>query len=196
MNPKQKFDKTIVSKKAFTLVELLVVIAIIGLISSITLVSLNYAKKRARDIRRIANLKMICTALEAYYIDHGYYPYVGCSNCSEESPDHYGKYRDFPNDTDKIFDVLQPYLEDIVQPYVPNDPAARYNLNPGNDWSYFYDNYYDKKCPENTPDTYECSDQAFQLLGYLEVETPPFGWVWGTWEGRGWWRACKSYPSD
>jgi general secretion pathway protein G len=62
------------SKKGFTLIELLVVIAIIGLLASIILSSLNTARKKGRDARRIADLKEIQTALELYYSDHNQYP--------------------------------------------------------------------------------------------------------------------------
>jgi prepilin-type N-terminal cleavage/methylation domain-containing protein len=56
-------------KKGFTLIELLVVIAIIGLLSSIVLVSMGGARKRARDARRQADLQSIMTALEMCYSD-------------------------------------------------------------------------------------------------------------------------------
>lgn len=54
-------------KKGFTLIELLVVIAIIGLLASIVLVSVNSARVKARDTKRIADLKQIQLALEMHY---------------------------------------------------------------------------------------------------------------------------------
>ncbi len=62
------------TNKGFTLIELLVVIAIIGLLASIVLVSLNSARKKARDTKRIADLRQIQMALEMYYDDNGNYP--------------------------------------------------------------------------------------------------------------------------
>lgn len=63
-------------KKGFTLIELLVVIAIIGILSSIVLASLNGARQKGRDARRIADIKQIQLALELYYSANGYYPSV------------------------------------------------------------------------------------------------------------------------
>jgi general secretion pathway protein G len=62
------------SKKGFTLIELLVVVAIIGLLSTLSIVALNNARARARDSRRLADIKQIQTALELYYSDIGLYP--------------------------------------------------------------------------------------------------------------------------
>lgn len=52
-------------KKAtgFTLIELLVVIAIIGLLASIVMVSVNTARGKARDSRRLGDMKSIQLAL-------------------------------------------------------------------------------------------------------------------------------------
>ena len=61
-------------KKAFTLIELLVVIAIIGLLSTLSILALNQARARARDTKRISDVRQIQTALELYYNEVGDYP--------------------------------------------------------------------------------------------------------------------------
>jgi len=68
------------SKRGFTLIELLVVIAIIGILATIVLVSLNSARQKARDTRRIGDLRQVALALEMYYDDNSAYPSVtGCT---------------------------------------------------------------------------------------------------------------------
>ncbi len=62
--------------KGFTLIELLVVISIIGLLSTLAVVSLNNARAKARDARRVSDIKQIQTALELYYNDKDAYPTV------------------------------------------------------------------------------------------------------------------------
>lgn len=62
----------------FTLIELLVVIAIIGILASVVMSSLNAARSKARDAKRIAEMRQIEIALEAYYADNGSYP-NGCA---------------------------------------------------------------------------------------------------------------------
>jgi prepilin-type N-terminal cleavage/methylation domain-containing protein len=60
--------------RGFTLIELLVVIAIIGILSSVVLASLNSARQKGRDARRISDIKQIQLALELYYDANGQYP--------------------------------------------------------------------------------------------------------------------------
>lgn len=62
--------KKILSDWGFTLIELLVVIAIIGILSSIIIVSLNVARARARDVKRVVNINQIANAIAMYQDDH------------------------------------------------------------------------------------------------------------------------------
>lgn len=66
-----------INKRGFTLIELLVVIAIIGLLSTLAVVSLNNARQKSRDARRVSDVKQVQTALELYYNDAGGYPNTG-----------------------------------------------------------------------------------------------------------------------
>ena len=61
-------------QKGFTLIELLVVIAIIGLLSTLAVVALSSARAKARDAKRVADVKQIQSALELYYNDKNGYP--------------------------------------------------------------------------------------------------------------------------
>ena len=61
-------------KKGFTLIELLVVIAIIGILSTLAVVSLGNARQRARDTKRLADIRNIQTALELFYSQNNNYP--------------------------------------------------------------------------------------------------------------------------
>lgn len=84
------------TKKGFTLIELLVVIAIIGILSSVVLASLNNARRKSRDARRMADLQQIKLAAELYFDANGSeYPADIYAASGSLSPEYIGS---VPND--------------------------------------------------------------------------------------------------
>ena len=107
----------------FSLIELMVAVAIISLLSSVILASIASARERARDSRRLSDMREIQKALELYYTDNGNYPARNGANtgiqddCGDSAWDGLG--------TD-----LSPYLEEL-----PCDPLG----NTQNVHIYYYD---------------------------------------------------------
>lgn len=62
------------NRKGFTLIELLVVIAIIALLSTLAVVALGSARKKADDAKRLSDMTQIRFALESYFTKHNGYP--------------------------------------------------------------------------------------------------------------------------
>lgn len=60
--------------RAFTLIEILVAIAIIGVLSAVVLASVNTARAKANNAKRLSDLHQIRTALELYVSANGSYP--------------------------------------------------------------------------------------------------------------------------
>ncbi len=58
----------------FTLIEILVVIVIIGILATLAIISVQSVRSRAKDARRISDIKQIRTALELYLNRVGSYP--------------------------------------------------------------------------------------------------------------------------
>lgn len=63
-----------IKSQGFTLIELLVVIAIIGVLVTLAVISLQGARRNARDAKRISDIRQIQTALELYYNNNNNYP--------------------------------------------------------------------------------------------------------------------------
>lgn len=62
------------AKRGFTLIELLVVIAIIGLLSTLAVVAMSNARLKARDAKRVSDIKQMQSALDLYATDKNGYP--------------------------------------------------------------------------------------------------------------------------
>lgn len=74
LNKKSTVSIKPASASGFTLIELLVVIAIIGLLASVVLLSLNSARAKSRDAKRVADAKLMANAIELYFNDNATYP--------------------------------------------------------------------------------------------------------------------------
>ena len=71
------------NKKGFTLIELMVVVSIIALLTSVVLSALNLARAKARDTKRVADLKELQKALELYYDSFSGYT-AGARSCASD----------------------------------------------------------------------------------------------------------------
>lgn len=124
MSTKLKFYN---ASRGFTLIELLVVVAIIGLLSSIVLASLNSARAKARNTKRLSDMVQLRTALSMYYNDsaggNGSYP-AGGYNSPGAGGGGWGA----------LGTYLAPYL-----PTMPNDPSGSRYASPNYQFYEYWD---------------------------------------------------------
>lgn len=96
-------------QKGFTLIELLVVISIIALLSSVVLSSLSTARAKARDARRLSDLRQIDTAIQMYVLDNNTPPLLDQGRFTSDQTSW----------TQQLGVQLKPYLSSI-----PVDPST------------------------------------------------------------------------
>jgi prepilin-type N-terminal cleavage/methylation domain-containing protein len=72
-------NKTLRSKKGFTLIEIVLVLAIAGLIMLIVFLAVSGAQKSRRDTQRKGDAQGLAAALEQYYSTNQSYPASGAS---------------------------------------------------------------------------------------------------------------------
>lgn len=107
------------SSKAFSFIGLIITITIIGLLVVVVVFWQQSGRAKSRDLKRVAELNSLRTALQLYYMDYGGYPEHDSDWCSLE--------RDCGRD---IVGAIEPYLGGEE---MPRDP-----LYPSPDFSYQY----------------------------------------------------------
>ncbi|MCP4250754.1 MAG: type II secretion system protein [bacterium] len=140
------------AKRAFTLIELLVVVSIIALLIAILFPSLRCARKQAKNVQCLANIRSLGMGAVTYVSDYYVYP-PSLSNFG-----HSGL-STFPGGLDWLG------VGDQTGPYVPGDPKDPQTGNPrgflaspyhGALWPYVkQEKAY--LCPEDPPGPYEQS---------------------------------------
>ncbi|MFA7169577.1 MAG: type II secretion system protein [Candidatus Paceibacterota bacterium] len=88
---KNVFENYSEDKKGFTLIELLVVISIIGVLSIIAMTSLNGARQKAMNTKKIADFNNINQALQVFYSMYNRMPqnYNPCCGACESTTTTY-----------------------------------------------------------------------------------------------------------
>jgi len=149
----------------FTLIELLVVIAIISLLSSIIMASVSSAREKARDSKRISDIRQVQIAIDLYYDENGQYPTPDFDGCGGW---------DIGNNT---LPFLNGKLNGIMD-NPPNDPIATGNCS---GYRYYRYNAGTSGC--------DVSNGSFYVLGITEMETSgmphPYSPGWSC-PGRDW----------
>ncbi len=119
-------------EKGFTLPELLVVIAIIIVLSTIILASLTSARAKARDARRLSDMRQIQNALELYRVKYATYPAAPSTYGENTASDSTWDNSAVDQDGDGIF-FLDPLVEQGFLPQSIVDP-----INSGNNTYSYY----------------------------------------------------------
>ena len=103
-------------KKGFSLIELLVVIAVIGILASIIMASVNSARDKGLNARRVTDIAQYQLALELYRDANGEYPDTASWACLG----------DYSGDSCWIGGSVseQSVLSTALEPYIPGLPAV------------------------------------------------------------------------
>ncbi len=152
------------SRSGFTLIELLVVIAIIALLSSVVLATLSTARAKARDARRIQDIRQLQRAIELYADDHGgLYPTSAnfATVADVGTTTAYGSKRI----TSSVYTTWETDLGPLLAPYFSKMPKDPINVAPYS-YDYLPDGY--SQCPSSAP---MGSTTKYAIIFSTEVNT-------------------------
>jgi len=138
------------SLSGFTLIELLVVIAIIGTLASVVLASLNTARAKARDVRRLSDVTQIQKALQLYWLDNNAWPARTADACA-------GGWDVTPCNGNSTF--IQPLIDGGYLPSFPTDPVGTGNMQ----YRYYVYPAGSARC--------DASRGPYYVLGISDMET-------------------------
>jgi prepilin-type N-terminal cleavage/methylation domain-containing protein len=108
-------------KFGFTLLELLVVVAIIGILVTVIIVSINSARAKGRDAKRMSDIQQINTAIQLYILTNGVPPNLGnpsCGNIANYDPSCFASSGKGLANWNILATELQPFLK-----ILPTDPC-------------------------------------------------------------------------
>ncbi|MFA5878189.1 MAG: type II secretion system protein [Candidatus Staskawiczbacteria bacterium] len=115
--------------KGFTLIELLVVIAIVGILAAIVFASVNSTRAKARNAKRLEDMRAYAFALNMAVDKYGGYPDPGGGRGIWWCLGDYGKKGSTP--PDKCFGnnySESAYLNNILAEFIPALPATEYPI--------------------------------------------------------------------
>ena len=123
-----KLHRLAPTHEGFTLIELLVVISIIGLMASVVLVSIQSARAKSRDAKRIGDMNQLAKALELYFNENYSYPTVAAGVNFSSNP------------TIGQPGLVPQYLLQLPKAPTPPDGSVCVGSGPGKNDYYYYQN--------------------------------------------------------
>lgn len=117
------------TKRGFTLIELLVVLAVIGLLSTLAIVAVGSANRKARDIKRLSDFGRIQASLNIFYTEQNAYPVaknvlLGVGNARCLNSQGWG-----PAGCANALMAQVPVPPDDVTPYIYNGSSSTYSIS-------------------------------------------------------------------
>lgn len=163
--------------RGFTLIELLVVISIIALLSSVVMSALNTAREKARDGKRLSEMRQFQLALDMYYDRFGQYPTSDGAGCGGW---------DTPGNGTFIGALV---TNGLLAKHL-SDPVSSKDGNCSN-YQYYRYNAGDYGCPVNRGAYYVLMVTDLETTGNPSPRSPGWSCPTRNWQGEADWVTGK-----